>query len=50
MLEQEPLIRLVGEGQLRTYQHDGYWSCVDTVRDRDEVRGLWEAGAAPWRA
>jgi glucose-1-phosphate cytidylyltransferase len=50
VLEQEPLNRLVGVGQLRTYQHDGYWSCVDTVRDRDEVRGLWEAGAAPWRA
>jgi glucose-1-phosphate cytidylyltransferase len=49
VLEQEPLTRLASEGQLRTYGHDGFWSCVDTVRDRDEVRGLWEGGAAPWK-
>ena len=49
MLEAEPLQRAVQEGQLRVYRHDGYWSCVDTVRDRDEARGLWETGAAPWR-
>lgn len=49
VLEQAPLNGLAAEGQLRTYRHDGFWSCVDTVRDRDEVRGLWEAGAAPWK-
>jgi glucose-1-phosphate cytidylyltransferase len=48
VLEGLPLQRLVAEGQLRVFRHSGFWSCVDTVRDRDEVRGLWEAGAAPW--
>ena len=49
VLEQEPLRRLTEEGQLAVFRHDGFWSCVDTVRDRDEVRGLWEGGAAPWK-
>ncbi len=31
------------------YQHGGFWSCVDTLRDREVVQGLWEADAAPWK-
>lgn len=50
VLEQEPLERLARAGELKVFPHAGFWSCVDTVRDRDEVQGLWEAGAAPWRA
>lgn len=50
VLEAEPLQRLVRTGQLSVFRHEGFWSCVDTVRDRDEVRSLWESGAAPWSA
>ena len=49
VLEREPLQRLTGDGQRQVYQHGGFWSCVDTLRDREEVQGLWETGAAPWR-
>lgn len=49
VLEREPLQRLSLDGELRVYQHGGYWSCIDTSRDREEVQGLWEGGAAPWR-
>lgn len=49
VLEQAPLRRLTAERQLAIFRHQGFWSCVDTVRDRDEMRGLWESGAAPWR-
>jgi len=49
VLEQEPLRRLTSEGQLQVYQHGGFWSCVDTLRDRETVQGLWESGAAPWK-
>lgn len=48
-LEGEPLARLSREGQLSVFRHPGYWSCVDTLRDREEVLGLWESGAAPWK-
>jgi glucose-1-phosphate cytidylyltransferase len=50
VLEQEPLRRLTSDGELRVYRHGGFWSCVDTLRDREEVQGLWEAGAGPWKA
>ena len=50
VLEQEPLQRLTSDGELQVYRHGGFWSCVDTLRDREEVQGLWEAGAAPWKA
>jgi glucose-1-phosphate cytidylyltransferase len=49
VLEQEPLQRLTAEGQLQVYRHGGFWSCVDTLRDREVVQGLWETGAAPWK-
>ena len=49
VLEREPLERLTAEGQLAAYEHGGFWSCVDTLRDREVVQGLWESGAAPWK-
>ena len=49
VLEQEPLQRLSRDGQLQVYRHGGFWSCVDTLRDREQAQGLWESGAAPWK-
>ena len=46
--EREPLERLAAEGQLKTYRHEGFWQCMDTVRDRDLLNQMWEAGNAPW--
>ena len=47
--EQEPMRRLAREGDLRTFFHDGYWQCMDTLRDRRTLEGLWESGKAPWK-
>ena len=33
---------------LQVFRHDGFWSSVDTIRDRDQLVGLWEKGAPPW--
>ena len=46
--EREPLERLAAEGQLKTYRHEGFWQCMDTVRDRDLLNQMWDAGNAPW--
>ena len=48
--EREPLERLAAEGQLKTYRHEGFWQCMDTVRDRDLLNQMWDAGNAPWMA
>jgi glucose-1-phosphate cytidylyltransferase len=49
ILEDAPLRRLVDDRQLALYRHAGFWSCVDTVRDRARLEALWESGAAPWQ-
>lgn len=47
--EAEPLERLAAEGQLKAYLHDGFWQCMDTVRDREKLNEMWESGNAPWK-
>ena len=47
--EDEPLIRLAGEDQLRAYQHHGFWQPMDTPRERDLLEDLWASGEAPWK-
>ena len=45
----EPLERLAQEGQLMAYRHDGFWQCMDTVRDVHLLQSLWTSGKAPWK-
>jgi glucose-1-phosphate cytidylyltransferase len=49
VLEREPLESLAREGELVLYSHEGFWQCADTLRDVEHLRGLWNAGDAPWR-
>jgi glucose-1-phosphate cytidylyltransferase len=48
LLERSPLENLVSDGQFMAYEHSGYWQCMDTVRDRDQLQMLWNGGVAPW--
>ncbi len=48
--EREPLERLAAEGQLQAYKHDGFWQCMDTMRDRALLEKLLEEDRAPWKA
>lgn len=48
VLERKPLESLARDGQLMAYQHEGYWQCMDTIRDRDALQETWNSGAAPW--
>ncbi|MBE6531624.1 MAG: glucose-1-phosphate cytidylyltransferase [Ruminococcaceae bacterium] len=49
IFEKEPLERLVGDGQLMAYRHDGFWQCMDTMRDKEELELIWNSGKAPWK-
>jgi len=31
------------------YRNDGFWSCMDNVRDVEYLNGLWDSGKAPWK-
>jgi glucose-1-phosphate cytidylyltransferase len=48
-LEREPLERLAKDGQLAAFRHDGFWQCMDTLRDLKLLESLWESGQAPWK-
>jgi glucose-1-phosphate cytidylyltransferase len=49
MLEREPLERAAADGELMLYRHDGFWQCMDTLRDWELLNHLWSEGKAPWR-
>jgi glucose-1-phosphate cytidylyltransferase len=47
--ERAPVERLAHEGQLMGYRHHGFWSCMDTLKERNYLEELWSTGKAPWR-
>ena len=50
MFEQAPLEGLARDGQLMAYKHEGFWQCMDTLRDKVYLEEMWESGTAPWKA
>ena len=48
MFEQAPMERLARDGQLMAYQHEGFWQCMDTLREKKILEDLWSTGRAPW--
>lgn len=49
IFEREPLERLARDGQLMAHKHDGFWHAMDTLRDKNDLESLWQAGTAPWK-
>lgn len=48
--EREPLERLSNEGQLQAYKYNGFWQCMDTMRDKQQLEEMIETKKAPWMA
>lgn len=49
VFERAPLTKLAAEGNLMSYQHRGYWQCMDTSRERDLLEKHLMNGTAPWK-
>lgn len=49
VFEKEPLEKLAKDGKLNAYKHHGFWQCMDTMRDKVFLEGLWEKNKAPWK-
>lgn len=47
--EHSPIERLAREGQMTSYTHRGFWSCMDTLREKNMLEDLWNTGRAPWK-
>ena len=48
-LERRPLERAAECGQLYAFLHEGFWQCMDTMRDRELLEEAWQQGG-PWKA
>ena len=48
--EHEPLEHLAKDGQLMAYRHDGFWQCMDTLRDKKLLEELWDRARARGRS
>ena len=49
VFEQKPLEDLVADGELMAFRHNGFWQCMDTLRDKQNLEAIWESGEAPWK-
>ena len=49
VFEREPMQRLVSEGQLMSFFHEGFWQCMDTQREMQLLEKMWQSGEAPWK-
>ena len=47
--EKEPLENMAKDGNLAAYRHEGFWKCMDTMRDKGMLDELWNKGNAPWK-
>ena len=47
--EREPLERLANEGELMSYIHEGFWQCMDNIREKNLLENLLKNNTAPWK-
>ena len=48
VFEKKPLETVAAEGQLKAYMHQGFWKCMDTQRDKEQLEKIIASGEAPW--
>lgn len=46
--EQYPMRQAVKDGEMAAFAHDGFWQCMDTLREHKLLNELWDGGNAPW--
>jgi glucose-1-phosphate cytidylyltransferase len=47
--ERGPIEALARDGHLMGYRHYGFWSCMDTLKEKNFLEELWTSGKAPWK-
>ncbi|WP_319579771.1 glucose-1-phosphate cytidylyltransferase [uncultured Methanospirillum sp.] len=49
VFERTPLESLAEDKELYSYKHTGFWKCMDTLRDKQQLQEIWDRDQAPWR-
>ena len=47
--EKEPLTEISNNKELCAFKHDGFWKCMDSIRDKSELEKIWSSGKVPWK-
>lgn len=45
----EPFQRLIDINQLLAYKYDGFWACMDTFKEQQQLDDMYSQGKAPWQ-
>jgi glucose-1-phosphate cytidylyltransferase len=48
-LIEAPFRRLIEAGKLFAYKHDGFWACMDTFKEKQQLDDLVLSGSPPWQ-
>ena len=49
VFETDVLEKLAARGELKSYEHTGFWQCMDNLCEKKILETLWESGEAPWK-
>jgi glucose-1-phosphate cytidylyltransferase len=49
MWEDDPMLDLTRDRELVAHKHEGFWKCMDAMRDRIELEELWSSNKAKWK-
>lgn len=47
--EHGPMVQLARDGQLMAWKHEGFWQCMDTLKEKQYLQSLWDSGNPPWK-
>lgn len=49
VFEGNPIEQLTLDGELFAYKHNGFWKCMDTMRDKNQLNEMWNSNQAKWK-
>src|SRR5574344_748260 len=49
VFERVPLENIAADGKMHAYKHDGFWKCMDTLKDNNDLNAMWNSNKAPWK-
>ena len=49
IFEKDCLPMLSKKKQLMAYKHNGFWACMDTMRDKKDLNKIWKSKNNPWK-
>ena len=48
-VDAQSVYRIAAMGEMRAFEHQGFWQPMDTLREKNLLEDLWVSGKAPWK-